>query len=784
MPIFDLALQHPSLQTPSLDYDTNVLVSTVSRIINAMKSSCGAGDSRQNQPSMPDAVASSSRAIAAALKAHPLHRPPQTLSVESAVASIVFLRFIVPYIVSLGMGRPPTQLKFFMDLGTVLQKLCGGSSFSSGHKLEYLNGEIVSLYAEVHEMLRVLADCSDCGLDSSGIVNSFDACGDLDDGDDVYTHIAAHDLFVFTSILSSFLRGSQSCADVEGPLVELTTHPSFSLMNAPVGGGNGDVSLALNHLAISRMSTSATSRGNSGGSSKRVSDMTNDDIILRLRALETANNTKLQGIRQPEADSSAAGASAHIGAASATRLPRAALVSQCLQFFWMGFAWPSMGAVLPRIREMFGLNYAEGTLVFGVFACGLMLGCCFAFDEGRAAVVRCFLYISDKLRKVKPVQRHLEFQDEDEGGERKEMADLHHQTPQQQPRRLFLQHLLRDTDKMKLLASVTLTVIGQILMGTIVQHAPYTFCLGVWFLMGLANTGLNIFSGIVVSRLAPSQTTAIFACQGPSYGIAAMLASPLAAAIMTRMGNDFSWFYLLQAAFGFIVIAAIAVSDFPFEAKNASEVGTSTSKSSSNGSSHLAMLVRDRRFAFAMLSSFFYWGLDGVLSQWITTVLLDQGSTLSFSSQVLSLLWAGVLVGRAVFALASVSIYKGTPLRNSVLMLACTPPAVILAAAIAFSSPPPAVLLATVFFYGFFLAPMDSLLRGVTGALFKHPSTGQTNTPFTILFFACNGSLLLFTPLAGVVIQGTGSGRAGLCVGVVCGVCVLCMVACLLWRLR
>jgi hypothetical protein len=185
-----------------------------------------------------------------------------------------------------------------------------------------------------------------------------------------------------------------------------------------------------------------------------------------------------------------------------------------------------------------------------------------------------------------------------------------------------------------------------------------------------------------------------------------------------------------------------------------------------------------------MLSSFFYWGLDGVLSQWITTVLLDQGSTLSYSSQVLSLLWAGVLVGRGVFAIASVSIYRGTPLHNSVLMLACTPPAVILAAAIALSSPSAAVLLATVFFYGLFLAPMDALLRGVTGALFKHPCTGQTNTPFTILFFACNGSLLLFTPLAGIVIQATGSGRAGLCVGVVCGACVLCMASCLWYKLR
>jgi MFS family permease len=301
--------------------------------------------------------------------------------------------------------------------------------------------------------------------------------------------------------------------------------------------------------------------------------------------------------------------------------------------------------------------------------------------------------------------------------------------------------------------------------------------------MGLANTGLNIFSGIVVSRLAPVQTTAIFACQGPSYGIAAMLASPLAAAIMTKMDNDFSWFYLLQAALGSCVFAAIGLSDFPFDVENA-PASSNSSKSSDSTSSHLALLLRDRRFAFVMLSSFFYWGLDGVLSQWITTVLLDQGSTISFSSQVLSLLWAGVLVGRGIMALASISIYKGTPSRNSVLMLVCIPPALLLAAVIAITSPPAAVLLATVFFYGLFLAPLDALLRGLTGALFKHPDTGQTNTPFTILFFACNGSLLVFTPLAGVFIQATGSGRAGLGVGVACGVCVLCMASCLWWKLK
>jgi MFS family permease len=117
-------------------------------------------------------------------------------------------------------------------------------------------------------------------------------------------------------------------------------------------------------------------------------------------------------------------------------------------------------------------------------------------------------------------------------------------------------------------------------------------------------------------------------------------------------------------------------------------------------------------------------------------------------------------------------------------MLFCIPPALILAFIVTVTSPPPAVLLATVFFYGIFLGPMDALLRGLTGALFKHPDTGQTNTPFTIMFFACNGSLLLFTPLAGVVIQATSSGRAGLSVGVACGMSVLCMAVCLRWKLK
>ena len=529
--------------------------------------------------------------------------------------------------------------------------------------------------------------------------------------------------------------------------------------------------------------------GFSGSGSKRINEMTNDDLVQRLRALETANDCKTQEIGQSEINVAAADTTADVAISAAaaandasSKLPRGALLSQCLQFFWMGFAWPSMGAVLPRIREMFDLNYAQGTLVFGIFACGLMLGCCFAFDEGRALILKAFVLLSGKFRNAKKGLSHVQFQDEDQSDSELRTANLQQkQQNQYRQRHLFLQRLIQDGDKMKLLASVTLTVIAQLLMGTIVQHAPYAFCLVVWFFLGLANTGLNIFSGIVVSRLAPAQTTAIFACQGPSYGIAAMLASPLAAAIMTRMDNDFSWFYLLQAALGVCVVGAIGASDFPHAVGNSSKNCTDSSKNISSNTSHFSLLVRDRRFAFVMLSSFFYWGLDGVLSQWITTVLLDQGHTLSFSSQVLSLLWAGVLVGRGIMALASISVFKGTPLRNSVLMLICIPPALALAAAIALTSPAAGVLLAIVFLYGIFLAPIDALLRGMTGALFKHPDTGQTNTPFTILFFACNGSLLVFTPLAGIFIQTTGSGRAGLCVGVVCGVCVMCTSS-LLWR--
>jgi len=526
-----------------------------------------------------------------------------------------------------------------------------------------------------------------------------------------------------------------------------------------------------------------------GSGSKRINDMTNDDLVQRLRALETANDCNTQEIGQSEINVAAADTTADVAISAAaaandasSKLPRGALLSQCLQFFWMGFAWPSMGAVLPRIREMFDLNYAQGTLVFGIFACGLMLGCCFAFDEGRALILKAFVLLSGKFRNAKKGLSHVQFQDEDHSDSELRTANLQQkQQNQYRQRHSFLQRLIQDGDKMKLLASVTLTVIAQLLMGTIVQHAPYAFCLVVWFFLGLANTGLNIFSGIVVSRLAPAQTTAIFACQGPSYGIAAMLASPLAAAIMTRMDNNFSWFYLLQAALGVCVVGAIGASDFPHAVGNSSKNCTDSSKNISSNTSHFSLLVRDRRFAFVMMSSFFYWGLDGVLSQWITTVLLDQGHTLSFSSQVLSLLWAGVLVGRGIMALASISVFKGTPLRNSVLMIICIPPALVIAAAIALTSPAAGVLLAIVFLYGIFLAPIDALLRGMTGALFKHPDTGQTNTPFTILFFACNGSLLVFTPLAGIFIQTTGSGRAGLCVGVVCGVCVMCTSS-LLWR--
>ncbi len=117
---------------------------------------------------------------------------------------------------------------------------------------------------------------------------------------------------------------------------------------------------------------------------------------------------------------------------------------------------------------------------------------------------------------------HVEFQDEDDTGSAEEMVHASQQQRrdegQQQPQhRSFFQRMSRDSDKMKLMVSITLTVVAQLLMGTIVQHAPYSFCLGIWFIMGLANTGLNIFSGIVVSRLAPVKTTAIFAWQGPSY---------------------------------------------------------------------------------------------------------------------------------------------------------------------------------------------------------------------------------------------------------------------------
>jgi fucose permease len=784
-PIFDLALQHPSLQGPSQGNVTGLFVSVLRRVIEEIRGSINSSTD-SSRVTIPDTIIASSLAIAAALKAHPLHNPPQTPSVESAVASFVFLRFIVPFVVSFGVGRPQPQQKFFVDLGTVLQKLCSHSSFGPGHNLEFLNGEMGSLFAGVQEILRELAVCDDHGTDFShssvdtGASDVFEVDGD--------SHITVRDLFVFASALASCLPKLQPCSEVESHLLELISHPTFLALKTSEMG-NGGIKLALNQRSLSKMisdsgTASNSSSSSSSSSSKHVRDMTNDDLILRLRTLQTANEIKLQGAGQPEvAVTTAAAASA-----AAPKLPRAALVSQCLQFFWMGFAWPSMGAVLPRIREMFGLNYAEGTLVFGVFACGLMLGCCFAFDEGRAAVMRLFVCVTDRFRKVKKVGMHVEFQDEDETAAVEEMVGLNQQQQQQeqhqqQRRHSFFQRLARDSDKMKLVVSLTLSVIAQLLMGTIVRHAPYTFCLGVWFIMGLANTGLNIFSGIVVSRLAPVQTTAIFACQGPAYGIAAMLASPLAAAIMTRMDNDFSWFYLLQAALGSFCVAAVALADFPFEVDNAPTISTGSSKNSSSTSSHLALLFKDRRFAFVMLSSFFYWGLDGVLSQWITSVLLDEGNTISFSSQVLSLLWAGVLVGRGILAIASISIYRGTPLRNSVLMLACVPLALVLAAVIAFTSPPAASLLATVFFYGFFLSPMDALLRGLTGALFKHPDTGQTNTPFTILFFACNGSLLVFTPLAGVFIQATGSGRAGLSVGVACGFCVLCMASCLRWRL-
>ncbi len=686
-------------------------------------------------------------------------------------------------------------MKFFTDLGTVLQKLCGGSSFSSGHKLEFLNEDLAFQAGEVQEMLDYLAGPDDCGNEVSRRDDAVAVYENNDDDDDDYAHVTVHDLLVFTSSFASNLSNSESCTDVEGALLELTRHRLLYLQKTSEQSLGGEyVKIALNSRSMSKMIAESNTSGVSGSSSKRISDMTNDDLVQRLRTLETANDCSIQETGQSNINIAAAAAAASDTTAdvvaSATlaentsgKLPRVALLSQCLQFFWMGFAWPSMGAVLPRIREMFDLNYAQGTLVFGIFACGLMLGCCFAFDEGRVMIARAFVLLCGKLRGFKKDLSHVQFQDEDQSDSDFRMVDLQlqKQQNQNQQRHSFFQHLLQDSDKMKLLASVTLTVLAQLLMGTIVQHAPYTFCLVVWFLMGLANTGLNIFSGIVVSRLAPAQTTAIFACQGPSYGIAAMLASPLAAAIMTRMENNFSWFYLLQAALGCCVVAAIGASDFPHAVGNASKNCTGISKNISSNTSHFSLLVNDRRFAFVMLSSFFYWGLDGVLSQWITTYLLDQGHTLSFSSQVLSLLWAGVLVGRGIMALASVSIFKGTPLRNSVLMLVCTPPALVLAAAVAFAAPAAGSLLAIVFFYGLFLAPIDALLRGMTGALFKHPDTGTTNTPFTILFFACNGSLLVFTPLAGIFIQTTGSGRAGLCVGLVCGLCVLCTMS-LLWK--
>jgi fucose permease len=509
--------------------------------------------------------------------------------------------------------------------------------------------------------------------------------------------------------------------------------------------------------------------------------MTNEDLLTRLRSLQAVNQLKMLGEQLPELNTEASTSFETKVVPPSAKLPCAALLSQCLQFFWMGFAWPSMGAVLPRIREMYNLNYTEGTLVFGVFACGLMLGCFFAFDEGREAVARFCVVVREKFRNIEGIKRHAEFRDEDETGAPKKTVDS---LQQQQLRYSTLQRILKDSDKMKLLASVTITVISQLLMGTIVSRASYTFCLGIWFFMGMSNTGLNIFSGILVSRLAAAQTTAIFACQGPSYGIAAMLASPLAAAIMVQMDNDFSWFYLLQAALGFFVIAGIAYSDFPFDDGTTSATSSSSNITYNATTSHSSLLIKDRRFTLVMLSSFFYWGLDGVISQWITTVLLDQGHSYSFSSQVLSLLWGGVLVGRGIMAIVSVSIYKGNPLRNCILMLVCTPLALACALPIALSPPVSTMLLTLAFFYGVFLAPMDALLRGLTGALFKHPETGQTNTPFTLLFFACNGSLLVFTPLAGVVIQASGSGSAGLFLGIACGACVLCMVFCLWWKLK
>ena len=189
--IFADSLRDPSIRlgSTSESYDPALLDATFKSAVAAI---CSRIDD------FPVGFAFASYAIVNALKMHPRNEVGVSLSATSAVGSILFLRYIVPFVVQYGQGRQPAAQTFFGDLGNVLQKACNGSKFGPNHKHEFLNPTIGELSVNIGEALSQLSSKTHSAPAQQFTGFSEPSC-----------EFDAAELQVFVSLLSSAVESSK-----------------------------------------------------------------------------------------------------------------------------------------------------------------------------------------------------------------------------------------------------------------------------------------------------------------------------------------------------------------------------------------------------------------------------------------------------------------------------------------------------------------------------------------------------------------------------------------------
>ena len=191
-PIFVETLREPSIRigSTSESYDAALLDATLKKAVVAL---C----SRMHE--LPIGFACASSAIVSALRSHPLNEVGKSLSATSAVGAIVFLRYLVPFVIQYGQGRQPVAQRFFIDLGSTMQKVSNSSTFASNHKHASMNTtieQLAAMLAEAFTRLSLLAPPAP----TQAI---------LADDEELPCGIDAADLKSFVSLLSSLRTSTQ-----------------------------------------------------------------------------------------------------------------------------------------------------------------------------------------------------------------------------------------------------------------------------------------------------------------------------------------------------------------------------------------------------------------------------------------------------------------------------------------------------------------------------------------------------------------------------------------------